>query len=89
MLDENDMFESSLFGEAGEDMHDIYDAEFWVDRIVMFPRVRPLMLEKAVALCIYYLSKADFKGILLQKSRECPVLIYHLFNRGLLSWQYH
>jgi len=64
----------------------IYDLCFWVGRIVIFPLIRPLQLEKVVRLCHYYCKNPDFRQCLLLKMEKCPVLIYKLFKNGIFTF---
>jgi len=75
-------FERFLYG--GENEVFIDDIEFCVDRIIMLPKVRPHSLEHAVRLSVEYCKLAGFRGKLLGKSNECPVLIYKLHKMGVL-----
>jgi len=75
-------FERFLFGEGNENAID--DIEFCVDRVVMLPKIRPHQHEKAVIISTEYCNLADFRRKLLEKSNECPSLIYQLFKRGVL-----
>ena len=61
--------------------------EFCVDRIIKLPKIRPHQIEKAVRLSIDYSKIVDFREKLLEKSNECPVLIYQLHKRGVLTFQ--
>jgi len=78
-------YEGFLFGEGNEVFID--DMEFCVDRIVSFPKIRPHQLEKAVRLSFEYCQIADFRRKLLEKSIECPVLIYQLHKRGIFVFE--
>ena len=78
-------FERFLFGDGNEIVID--DMEFCVDRIVKLPKIRPHKLETAVELSIKYSILADFRLKLLEKSTECPVLIYQLNKRGILVFE--
>ena len=84
-MEEKTSFEKFLFGEGNGIVID--DMEFCVDRIVMLPRIRPHQLEKAVELSAEYCKFADFRRKLLEKSNECPVLIYQLFKRGFFVFE--
>jgi len=84
-MEEKILFEKFLFGEENEIGLD--DMEFCVDRIVMLPKIRPHQLEKAVRLAIDYCKNVDFRGKLLEKSNECPVLIIQLHKRGILVFE--
>jgi len=75
-------FERFLFGEGNEIR--INDMEFCVDRIIELPKIRPHKLERAVRLSTEYCKLADFRRKLLEKSIECPILIYQLYKRGVL-----
>ena len=79
------MFEEYLFGDGKEIVIDDFD--FCVDRIIMFPKIRPHQLETAVRLTIEFCQIADFRRKLLEKSNECPVLIYQLYKRGVFVFK--
>jgi len=79
------LFERFLFGEGNEIFID--DIDFCVDRIIMLPKIRPHQLENAVYLSVEYCKLADFRRKLLEKSNECPVLIYQLHKRGILLFE--
>jgi len=81
-MEEKISFESSLFGEGNEVFID--DIEFCVNRIVIFPKIRPQKLEKIVDLSAEYCKSVHFRRKLLEKSKKCPVLIYQLYKRGIL-----
>ena len=76
------LFEKFLFENGNEIIID--DIEFCVDRIIALPKIRPHNLEKAVSISIEKCKLADFQRKLLEKSNECPVLIYHLRKRGVV-----
>ena len=59
-------FDHFLFGDGEECT--INDAEFFADRIVMFPHIRPLQIDKAIRLCIEYCKKEEFRNTLLKKA---------------------
>jgi len=80
-MEEKISFEIFLYGEGNEII--MKDIEFCVDRIVMLPKIRPHQLEKAVSLSVEYCKMSDFRRKLLEKSKECPVLIYQLHKRGV------
>jgi len=84
-MEEKVSFERFLFGDGNEIR--INDMEYCVDRIVMLPKIRPHQLEKAVDLSIEISKSADFRGKLLEKSNECPVLIYQLYKRGVFVFE--
>jgi len=81
-MEEKISFEDFLFGEGNDIIID--DMEFCVDRIVMLPKIRPHQLEKVVSLSVKYCQIPDFRRKLLEKSKECPVLIYRLHKVGIL-----
>jgi len=78
-------FEQFLFGDGNEIK--INDIEFCVDRIIMLPQIRPHKLEMAVRLSIDYCQISDFRLRMVEKIEKCPVLIYRLFKRGILSFE--
>jgi len=79
-------FEQYLFGDRGEEEYDLYDEEFWVDRLVVLPSIRPFELDKAVSLCTKYCNDDNFRRKLLGRIQKCPVLMYKLFKKG--SFEY-
>jgi len=81
-------FENSLYGDT-KDMgcFDTLDSVFVVDRIVVFPSIRPFCLDKVIEICAKCCSMPDFRGILLEKLNVCPVLIYHLHKKGVLVFE--
>ena len=81
-MEEKISFEDFLFGEGNETIID--DMEFCVNRIVMLPKIRPHQLEKVVSLSVKYCQIPDFRRRLLEKSKECPVLIHRLHKVGIL-----
>jgi len=84
-MEEKISFERFLFGGGNEIR--INDMEFCVDRIFMLLKIRPHQLEKAVRLSVEYCQFSDFSRKLLEKSYECPVLIYQLYKRGILVFE--
>ena len=85
LMEEKIVYEHFLFGDEKELF--ISELEFSVDRIVIIPQIRPHKLEKAVSLCIEICRIADARKILLEKSKECPVLLYQLFKRGVFAFE--
>jgi len=83
-MEEKILFERFLFGDGNEISID--DMEFCVDRIVILPKIRPHQLEKAVRLSVEYCKLAEFRRILLDKTEECPVLIYQLHKRCVFDF---
>jgi len=81
-------FEDSLYQEEPSyEKMDIADLDFWVERIVSLPSIRPFCLEKLVPLCIEYSENPSFKESILGRSiLLCPVLIYRLFKSGLYEF---
>jgi len=84
-MEEKIFFEHFLFGDGNEIV--INDNMFCVDRILMFPQIRPLQIEKAVRLAIEYCQINEFRWNLLEKSNKCPVLIYKLYKRGVFVFE--
>jgi len=84
-MEEKISFERFLFGDGDEIFID--DIEFCVDRIVMLPKIRPHQLEKAVRLSLEFSKSVVFQRKLLEKSNECPVLIYRLHKRGVFGFK--
>ena len=85
LMEEKTAFENFLFGDGNEIV--INDIEFFVDRIVMLPKIRPHQLEKAVRLSVEYCQIADCHRKLLEKTNHCPVLIYQLHKRGAIVFE--
>jgi len=84
-MEEKITFERFLFGDENEIAID--DMEFCVNRIIELPRIRPHQLEKTVRLSVEYCKIADFRRKLLDKPNKCPVLIYQLYKRSVLSFE--
>ena len=61
--------------------------DFCIDRIIMLPKIRPHELEKAVRLSAKYYQNSMFHRMLLQKSNDCPVLIYRLHKQGVFVFE--
>jgi len=79
-------FESSVYNEGDFSSSEIGDLEFWVNRIVILPSIRPFSVDKAVNLSIKYGKNAYFKEFLLEESFEsCPVLIHRLYQKGFFG----
>jgi len=83
MMEEKILFEKSLFWDGNAITVDI---EFYVDRIVMLPKIRPHQLEKAVRLALENWQMVDFRRKILEKIYYCPALIYQLFKRGAVEF---
>jgi len=81
-------FENNLYGdEFCEDVVEITDVEFWVDRLVQLPLFRPFCLEKATCLCCHYCSIDDFRVQFIEKSISVsPVLLYRVFYNGIIPF---
>ena len=84
-MEELILFELFLYSDETE--HKILDEDFFADRIIMLPRFRPHHLERAVELSVDYCQNKVFKQKLLEKSIECPVLIFRLFKRGVFVFE--
>ena len=65
----------------------INDMEFCVDRIVVLPKIRPHKLEKAVEYSVQMCQNPDFRRKILEKFKECHVLIYHLHKRNVFWFE--
>jgi len=83
-MEEKIAFENFLYNDDKEII--INDMEFFVNRIVQLPKFRPHKLEMAVKLYVEYCQRSDFRQIILEKSNECPVLIYKLYQRGIFEF---
>ena len=81
LMEENISFERILYEEGKPTP--INDIEFLIDRIIMFPKIRPHSLERAVSLCLEYCSILEFRVQLLEKINESEVLIYQLYKRSV------
>jgi len=77
-------FEKFLFENGLEST--TCDSEFFADRIVMFPKIRPHKLDFVIRLCIDYCQIMGFRQKILEKSIKCPVLIYKLYKRGVFTF---
>ena len=84
-MEEKILFERFLFEDDKEIT--INDIEFFVDRIVMLPKIRPHKLDKAVSLSVEYCHKSGFHQKIIDNADICPVLIYRLFKRGVLLFE--
>jgi len=84
-MEEKISFENFLFGNGNEIVID--DLEFFVDRIIELPRIRPHKLEKAVRLSVEFSKLADFRRKLLENANKCPVLIYHMYKRNVFVFE--
>jgi len=78
------LFEDFLYGDGIETSIDDWD--FLSDRIIMLPKIRPHSLSKAVSLSLVYCQKPEFRGKLLCRSLECPVLMFLLYKEGVFSF---
>jgi len=78
-------FEDFLFQDGKENRTN--DLEFCVDRLLMLPKIRPHQLEKAVCLSAEYCQIDSFRKNLLKKINDCPVLLYHLYKRGIFRFE--
>ena len=85
LMDEKTAFERYLY-EDGKEIF-LNDIEFCVDRLIMLPKIRPHQLEKSVRLSIEFCRIADFRRSIIEKSNQCPVLIYQLYKRGILVFE--
>jgi len=82
------VFEKSLYGDCEIVNFNIFDVDFWVDRIVAFPALRPLLLDKIVGFCVEYCKNLEFCKLLLTRAiRECPVLIFRLYYLGIYTFE--
>jgi len=84
-MEEKIVFERFLYGDDKE--ISINDVEFLVDRIVLLPKIRPHKLDKAVGLSAHYCQNADFRLRMIEKSKECPVLVYQLYKKGVFIFE--
>jgi len=81
------VFEDYLYGKGDEANFILHDVDFWAERIAKLPYWRPFSLGKAVRLASEYCSNNEFKGKLLSRINDCPVLIYRLFKKGIFSFE--
>jgi len=65
----------------------INDIEFAVNHLVMLPKIRPHKIGKAVLLSLELCQNADFRQKMLEKSNECPFLIYQLYKRCVFLFE--
>ena len=84
-MEEKIAFEEFLYGDGKKTV--MNDMEFCVDRIIMLPKIRPLQLEKAMKVSTEYCQIVDFRRRILEKSNECPVLVYQLYKRGIFVFE--
>lgn len=81
-------FEELLFFEESPFKdYEICDLDFWVEKILQLPSLRPFSLEKTIRICAEYIKIADFRHLLLEKSNICPIIVYHLFKRGVFGFE--
>jgi len=80
-------FEHYLFRNQGGETYSFDDIDFLVDRILVFPSIRPLELEKVVELCLKLVRNNDFKRKLLEKGTKCIVIIYQMFKNGVFIFE--
>ena len=85
-MDKKIALESYLYGDDLDYSFDILDLEFWVDRIVMFPSLRPLKIEKVVRLCLFFRHNTDFCRELIKRAKDCVYLIFQLYKRGFFEF---
>jgi len=78
-------FDKSLYGGKDISSFEIFDEEFLVDRIVKYPAFRPFQLDKTVNICFEYCKNSIFKEKLLEKTKDCIVLVYRLFLKGVYN----
>jgi len=80
-------FEKSLFGDNPVFLKgDINNLDFWVDRIVHFPSIRPFYLDHLLGYCQEWCQIEIFRARLLERAIiKCPVLIYRLYQ----NWVFH
>jgi len=83
-----EIFENSLLGENPTYIvYDIADYEFWIDRLVKLPSIRPFILERVVDLIVEYCNNEVFRVKFLKEAIDnCPVLTYHLFKKGIYDF---
>jgi len=81
-------FESSLYLDLPFDgNYDNDNIGFYVDRIVVFPSLRPFSIDKVVRFCEDLKSISNFRQQLLKESiKKCPVLVFRLLNSGFLEF---
>jgi len=82
-------FENSLYSDNPVfEVREIIDIDFWVDRLVTHPLLRPFFLDRIVKLCAEYCENLDFRDKILKiSSLRCPVLIYRLYCKCVLSFE--
>jgi len=83
-MEERILFEKFVFND--EKAIFINEIEFCIDRIIFLPQIRPHKLEKAVKLSEEYCQISDFRRKMLEKSIECPFLIYRLYKKGFFKF---
>jgi len=80
-------FENSIYGEEPDFyLVDFQDWDYFIDRLVNFPKIRPFLLNQIVAVCKEYCDSKLFRSAFLSKaSVECPVIIHRLYHLGYYS----
>jgi len=87
-MDEMLAFENYLYGDNLTIFgNKIQDNEFLVDRIVLLPSFRPFSVEKVVKISFEYSFDLDFHRMLLERSFECPILNYRLYQSGFFNFE--
>jgi len=85
-MDEKIAFEHSLYEDYGDEtVYMVDDVDFFVDRMVLLPKIRPLWIEKGIKLCAEYCRNGPFRLKLLSRIHETPVLLYHMFLKGFYT----
>jgi len=80
-------FEKLLFGEGIFTRYDD-DIDFWIDKLVILPSIRPFLLDELVIRCSEYCSDSFFCNKLLKKSiKDCPALVYRLYKRNIIKFE--
>jgi len=80
-------FEKSLYWDDSDIIDEIYDVEFYVDRLLNLPGFRPFSMEKAVRLCGNYCKNHEFRSRFLEKSELCAILVFKLFKMGIFVFE--
>jgi len=81
-------FENALYGEGTVSEMIGTDFDYYVDRIIQFPSLRPLNIDKIVRICLEFCKNSQFRQLLLEKSvLKCPVLIHRLFKSGVYVFE--
>jgi len=81
-------FEQSIYcNEPVFGKSELVELDFYIEKLINHPRLRPHFLDSIVDLCLFYCNSIPFREILLEKSFTiCHVLIHRLYLSGVYSF---